>query len=139
VKPPWKVFASWRGIPDPPLGSWAGPETCHEHASWPEARHDSLKTACLNGVRYVSVQDPNDVAVGEYDQVTNRWRQYPRALIDVEHTTKLTDHEGRAVVAQCTCGWLSLVHYGRMPGAADAALAEVEGRARAHELNPGEV
>lgn len=134
MKSPWKVFASWRAIPDSAF------ESCREHASWPEARHDALKTACLSGVRYISVQDPNDIAVGEYDQITNRWRQYPRTLINVEHITEVTDHEGRAMVAQCTCGWARFTHYNRRtPGAADAARAEVDERARAHELNPGEV
>lgn len=73
----WRVFVSWQGVPDRVLGLWSGPETCTEHPSWPEARRQALQMSCLHGTRYVTVQDPTDVVIGEYDRYTNRWRQYP--------------------------------------------------------------
>ncbi len=97
----WRVFTSWRAVPDRVLGLWAGSETCREHPSWVAARHDALQTACLYGARYITVQDHTDVVVGEYDAYTNRWQQYPGALVDVDHTTEVTDepcHVGRGVV-----------------------------------------
>lgn len=74
----WRVFSSWEAIRRPGFKPWVGPELWTEHDSWPAARLNARQVACLAGVRYVSVQDPNDVVVGEYDRYTNRWREYAK-------------------------------------------------------------
>lgn len=133
----WRVFASWTGIPDRVRGGvYVGPEICHEFESWPLARKDARQLSCLNGVRYVSVQRPDDVVVADYDGITNQWRQYPRELADVEHTTEVID-EGWAAGAWCTCGWSAFVPYNtRLAGAADLAAAKAREQARRHEADP---
>lgn len=133
----WRVFASWQGTPDRTHGSWAGPETCREHPSWPAARRDALRTAALRGARYVTVQDPDDVVVGDYDRYTNYWRQYPRALVAVDHTTEVTDEDGRFAAAWCTCGWSRFAFHGPHRDSADDAAERVRGLARDHEKDPG--
>ncbi len=95
-----------------------------------------MKLSCLAGVRYLSVQDPRDVVVAECDQFTNLWRQYPRTLVDVEHTTELTN-EGAAVAAWCTCGWSRFAFHGPAPADATVGAARAAEMARAHELDPG--
>jgi hypothetical protein len=67
----WTVYTSWRASVVVPAA-----ETSETHPDWPTARRQALNFACCNGVRYVSVQDPDDVVVGEYDRYTNRWREY---------------------------------------------------------------
>jgi hypothetical protein len=65
----WTVHTSWRRC---------GPvnETVQSYPDWPTARRHGRQLACLRGVLLVSVQDPDDVVVGEYDRATNRWREY---------------------------------------------------------------
>jgi hypothetical protein len=65
------VHASWRSA-----GTGGGDETCETFPDWPTARRHALGLACLAGVRYVAVQNPDDVVAGEYDGYTNRWREY---------------------------------------------------------------
>ncbi len=132
----WRVFTTWRGVPDPVLDLRAGSETCREHPSWPSARQDALQTACLGGARYVTVQDQADVVVGEFDAYTNRWQQYPRALVDVDHTTEVTDEPCHVVAAWCSCGWSRFVPYA--PGADAHTAADTRARelTRDHEQDP---
>lgn len=134
----WRVFASWQGFPDPTFGLYAGPETVTEHPTWAKARHDALQHACMRGVRYVSVQRPDDVVAGEYDRITNHWRQYPHTLVDVDHTTEIVNDETtRHAQAWCTCGWARFVPYSMSAGAAEAAVARAEEKAREHRADPG--
>jgi hypothetical protein len=67
----WTVYTSWRAY-----RSLAATETVEPCLDWPTARRQALSLACCAGVRYVSVQDPDDVVAGEYDRYTNRWREY---------------------------------------------------------------
>lgn len=67
----WTVHTSWRAHRSLPAA-----ETTESHPDWPTARRDALGLACLSGVRYVTVQDPDGVVVGDWDRYTNRWREY---------------------------------------------------------------
>lgn len=131
----WRVFVSWVGYTHPTFGVWTYPETCTEHPTWPTARRDAFHWACLAGVRYVSVQRPDDVVAGEYDAYTKRWRQYPRALVDVDHVTEVTAERG-AMVAWCMCGWSAFQFHGPGPADADAAADRVRVRADGHVADP---
>lgn len=66
----WTVHVSL----DP--AAWPFPETCQEFSDWPTARRDALHTACLHGVRYISVLDPDRRVAGDWDWLSNRWRVY---------------------------------------------------------------
>lgn len=127
------------GIPGPDGSVLAAGETVYEHPSWPAARRDALQLTCLAGTRYVSVQRPDGVVAGEYDRYTNRWRQYRRALADVEHIPGVSDARGggSAVVAWCSCGWSKLAFYPwHAPGAKETATVKEQDMARAHEADP---
>ncbi|MGW3808838.1 hypothetical protein [Micromonospora sp. NPDC005113] len=69
--PSWTVHTSWREWKSAPAV-----ETAWEYPDWPTARQAALRDACLAGVRYVTVQDPEGVVAGDYDRYTNRWREY---------------------------------------------------------------
>ncbi|MFD6565495.1 hypothetical protein [Micromonospora profundi] len=68
---PWTVHTSWRAHRSLPAA-----ETTSTHPDWPTARHNALRLVCLAGARYVTVQDPTGVVVGDWDWYTNRWREY---------------------------------------------------------------
>ena len=82
----WTVYTSWQAN-----GTVSAAETCETRTDWPTARRHALSLTCCRGVRYVSLQGPGDVVVGEYDRYTNRWREYIRALA----ATKALTEEGR--------------------------------------------
>ncbi|MBC9005166.1 hypothetical protein [Micromonospora aurantiaca (nom. illeg.)] len=65
------VFVSWQGS-----STVAAVETREPLLDWPSARSLALRLACCNGARYVTVQGPGAVVVGDWDRYTNRWREY---------------------------------------------------------------
>ena len=67
----WTVHTSWKAV-----GDSLAVELSESHPDWPSARRGAMRYACLAGVRYTSVQGPDDVVVGDYDRYTNRWREY---------------------------------------------------------------
>lgn len=67
----WTVYTTWRES-----GSVSAAETSQTFPDWSTARHHARRNACLAGVRYVTIVDPEDVVAGEYDRYTNRWREY---------------------------------------------------------------
>jgi hypothetical protein len=130
------MFVSWIALPDVGFGPWVTPESCTDFPTWPTARYAALQAACLAGVRYVSVQRPgDDVVAGEYDRYTKRWRQYRRALVDVDHVTEVTPERG-AMAAWCTCGWARFLFHGPSRTAAEAAGGQVRNWASDHENDP---
>ncbi|MEV5211238.1 hypothetical protein AB0K35_27580 [Micromonospora sp. NPDC053740] len=68
---PWTVHTSWRAN-----GNLRADNLTESHPDWPTARRAGLQYACLAGIRYVTVTDPDDVVAGDYDRYTNRWREY---------------------------------------------------------------
>ncbi|MFI2663385.1 hypothetical protein [Micromonospora carbonacea] len=69
----WAVYTSWQA-----LDNELPPETRRTASTWEAARRMALYDACLAGVRYVTVQGPDDAIHGEWDRYTNRWREYRR-------------------------------------------------------------
>ncbi|MEU7170341.1 hypothetical protein ABZ949_02470 [Micromonospora tulbaghiae] len=67
----WTVHTSWRAHRSVPAG-----ETTAVFPDWPTARRQGRHLACLEGVRYVQVEGPGSVVVGDYDRYTNVWREY---------------------------------------------------------------
>lgn len=71
----WTVYSVWSAISD-----WPAYEMCGEFPDRETARRSGLKMACLSGVRYVTVVDPDHVVTADYDRYTNRWREYKPPL-----------------------------------------------------------
>lgn len=67
----WTVHTSWAPLPQ--LGVV---DVWEQFPDWPAARRSALKLACLAGVRYVSVVDPQHTVAGDYDRFSGRWRTY---------------------------------------------------------------
>ena len=65
------VHTAWRAHGVLPACEFSKP-----YPDWPSARQEALRHACLSGVRYITVQDPTGVVVGDWDWYTNRWRVY---------------------------------------------------------------
>lgn len=71
----WQVYTVWRASLD--LGVT---ETSETFPDWPTARRRALQTACLTGVRYVTLVDPDHIVVGDYDRLANYWRDYAQHI-----------------------------------------------------------
>jgi hypothetical protein len=127
----WRVYAYWTAIQ-----MHAEREECRQHDTWAAARQDALQLSCLAGIRYLIVARPDAVVAGEYDRYTNRWRQYPRTLVEVDHTTEVTiDTRARFAWVWCTCGASRATSYAR-PADEPAAVARAAGLAAAHVDDP---
>lgn len=68
----WTVYTSL----NPRIWPDGFTETCQMFPDWPQARRNALSMACLRGVRYVSVLDPDRLVAGDWDWLSNRWRVY---------------------------------------------------------------
>lgn len=86
--PIWTVYASWQATRSTPAQ-----ETSETRPNRGAAIAAAISLACCAGVRYVTVQDPGHVVVGEYDRYTNRWREYHQPVpsrLEPEETTMPT-------------------------------------------------
>ena len=102
--PDWAVYTSWCAS-----GVVPAAETRATHPDWLAARREALSLACCRGVRYVSVQGPDDVVAAEYDRYTSYWREYPWpfGICGAEHETDCqvctAELYSRLGVAQLRC------------------------------------
>lgn len=71
----WTVIASWQAS-----GHLSATETEQTYGELPAARRAALDLASCRGVRYVQLQGPGHLVVGEYDRYTNGWREYRHLL-----------------------------------------------------------
>lgn len=70
-QPGWTVYVTWQAYGYCPSG-----EVSNTHPDWPTARRQALHLACCRGARYITVCGPDSIVVADWDQYTNRWREY---------------------------------------------------------------
>lgn len=67
----WTVYVSWRATSD-----GRADETFGTFSDWPTARRNGRQVSCFDGVRYITILDPDHIVTADYDRYTNRWREY---------------------------------------------------------------
>lgn len=92
TRPGWTVHAEWKAL----TGGCAD-ETSQTFPDWPTARRNGLKTACLRGVRSVTILDPESIVAADYDRSTNQWRQY---ALHIGACDNYLEHEDRPCTGQ---------------------------------------
>lgn len=95
----WTVYTTWRALPD----GWTSGETASTFPDWPQARRHGLQAACLAGVRYVTVVDPDHVIAADYDRLTHRWCEYALHIGACDNYLELEDRpcDGQLYARPC--------------------------------------